>query len=158
MKNVFVQMEWTPDLGCLACRPKQPEGWVKKRKGEYKIVSSNIRQRPTYTTRNIPHHLKSIVPCSIFCWLSESLLFLLVPLFHPPFCFSLVFRFLRGKAVRCKEPLQLDTVEELEMHKKLRASAPLILTFCRCRFVFLFICFFLINGSCWDIFMILQTI
>lgn len=30
-----------------------------------------------------------------------------------------------GKAVRCKEPLQLDTVEELEMHKKLRRSAEL---------------------------------
>ena len=44
--------------------------------------------------------------------------------------------------MRCKEPLQLDTVEELEMHKKLRASAALILTFCRCRFVFRLVAFF----------------
>ena len=28
--------------------------------------------------------------------------------------------------MRCKEPLQLDSVEELEMHKKLRASAALV--------------------------------
>ncbi|CAK9118525.1 unnamed protein product, partial [Durusdinium trenchii] len=32
-----------------------------------------------------------------------------------------------GKAVRCKEPLQLDQLEELEMHKKLRTAWDLLM-------------------------------